>query len=94
MWVLTRSDWPVLVNLSVTASIGYFQVAKFDQRMHVLATAWEAEHVLADCADGDEARAIVRRLAQAIQHQTGFLDLNTLEPPLGAASRDSEEDLL
>ena len=30
MWVMTKSDWPVLVNLSRTAHVGYQQIAKFD----------------------------------------------------------------
>ena len=29
MWVVTRSDWPVLINLDRAAQIGYQQVAKF-----------------------------------------------------------------
>ena len=53
MWVLTKSDWPVLVNLDRAATVGYQQVAKFDPRTRVIAATWEQEFVLADCADGE-----------------------------------------
>lgn len=79
MWVLSRGDWPVLINLSVTASVGYQQVAKFDSRVRVTATTWEAEHLLADCSSGDEARALVRHLAHALRQGVGFLDLNQVD---------------
>ena len=79
MWVLTRSDWPILVNLAVTATIGYQQVAKFDSRVRVTATTWEAEHLLADCDDGDEARALVRHLAHALRQGVSFIDLTQID---------------
>jgi hypothetical protein len=56
MWVMTKSDWPVLVNLSRTAHVGYQQIAKFDPRTRIVASAWEEEYTLAECADGDQAR--------------------------------------
>ena len=43
MWVMTKSDWPVLVNLSRTAHVGYQQIAKFDPRTRIVASAWEEE---------------------------------------------------
>lgn len=79
MWILTRSEWPLLINLAVTATIGYQQVAKFDSRVRVIATTWEAEHLLADCETGDEARALVRHIAQSLRQGVGFLDLNKVD---------------
>ena len=79
MWVLTRSDWPTLVNLSVVATIGYQQVSKFAPQVRVVATTWEAEHLLADCDSGDEARAIVRLLAQGLRQGSEFIDLNQID---------------
>lgn len=81
MWVLTRSEWPVLVNLAVTATVGYQQVAKFETRVRVIAAAWEAEHMLADCESAAEAKALVRILAQSLRQGTGFVDLNQLDLP-------------
>lgn len=82
MWVLTRHPWPTLVNLSSLAKIAYQQPAKSDPRVRVVGTAWEQDHVLADCADGDEAQAMVRRIAQAIAEDRPFIDLNA--PPDGS----------
>jgi hypothetical protein len=79
MWIVTRSDWPVLVNLSRTATIGYQQIAKFDPRMRVIAAAWEQEHVLADCATGEEAKAMVARIAQALADGAALLDLRGVD---------------
>lgn len=76
MWVLTRHQWPTLVNLSSLAKIAYQQPSKTDPRVRVVGTAWEQDHVLADCANGDEARAMVRRIADAIAENRPFLDLN------------------
>ena len=59
MWVMTRSDWPVLVNLARAAHVGYQQVAKFDPCTRIVASAWEQELTLAECADGDQARTLV-----------------------------------
>ena len=75
MWVVTRSDWPVLINLNRSAHVGYQQPVKFDPRTRVMASMWEQEFVLADCADGDEARAIVDRIARALAEKTEVLDL-------------------
>lgn len=79
MWVVTKSDWPVLINLDRTAQIGYQQVAKFDPRTRVLAMAWEQEHVLADCADGDEARAVVQLIARALAAGDALIDLRGID---------------
>ena len=80
MWVLTKSDWPVLVNLSRVASIGYQQVAKFDARTRVVAAAWEQEHVLAECPDGDQARRLVDLVARALAENQALLDLRNIDP--------------
>jgi hypothetical protein len=80
MWIVTRSDWPTLVNLSRTATIGYQQIAKFDPRTRVIASAWEQELVLADCATGDVIEVIVRALAAG----QPLLDLRSIERQLGA----------
>ena len=91
MWVLTRSDWPVLVNLAITAAITYQQVAKFDPRVRVMATSWEADHLLADCESGDEARALVRFLAQSLRQGSDFVDLNRVSLEQALATRDNAE---
>ncbi len=91
MWIFTRSDWPVLVNLSVAATIEYQQVAKFDTRVRVIATSWEAEHLVADCATGDEAKAIIRHLAQGLRQGTEFIDLNQVDLSKLADSRGNVE---
>lgn len=75
VWIVTRSDWPILVNLSRAAQIGYQQIAKFDPRTRVIAAAWEQEFVLAECPDGDAARRLVDRIAQALAVNTPLLDL-------------------
>ncbi len=79
MWILTKSDWPVLVNLSRTAHVGYQQVAKFDRRTRVVAAAWEQELVLAECADGEQAKLLVARIAQALAHGILLLDLRGID---------------
>jgi hypothetical protein len=94
MWILTRSDWPMLVNLSVVATIGYQQVAKFETRIRVVAAAWEAEHLLADCASADEAKALVRFLAQALRQGTGYVDLNQLDLSRLGPAEATEQDVL
>lgn len=76
MWILTRHPWPTLVNLSSLAKIAYQQPAKSDTRVRIVGSAWEQDHVLADCADGDEARALVRLIARALADDRSFLDLN------------------
>jgi hypothetical protein len=79
MWVLTKSDWPVLVNLSRTAHIGYQQIAKFDPRTRIVASAWEQEYTLAECTDGDQARALISLISQALAHGENLLDLRGVD---------------
>jgi hypothetical protein len=79
MWVLTKSDWPVLVNLSRTAHIGYQQIAKFDPRTRIVASAWEQEYTLAECADGDQARALISLISQALGNGENLLDLRGVD---------------
>jgi hypothetical protein len=94
MWVLTRSDWPTLVNLSVVATIGYQQVSKFNPQVRLVATTWEAEYLLADCETGDEAKAIVRLLAQGVRHGTAFIDLNQIDARQLMAPGAVDQDVL
>jgi hypothetical protein len=79
MWVLTKSDWPVLVNLSRTATVGYQQIMKFDPRTRVVASAWEQEHVLAECPTGEEAQALVLHIARALADGLHLLDLRGID---------------
>jgi hypothetical protein len=79
MWIMTRSDWPVLINLSRAAHIGYQQIAKFDPRTRVLASAWEQEFVLADCATGEEAKALMAIIARALADGMELLDLRGID---------------
>jgi hypothetical protein len=79
MWIMTRSDWPVLINLSRAAHIGYQQIAKFDPRTRVLASAWEQEFVLADCATGDEAKTLMAIIARALADGVELLDLRGID---------------
>lgn len=79
MWIVTRSDWPILVNLSRAAQIGYQQIAKFDPRTRVIAAAWEQEFVLAECPDGNAARQLVDRIAQALATDRPLLDLREID---------------
>jgi hypothetical protein len=79
MWVMTKSDWPVLVNLSRTAHIGYQQIAKFDPRTRIVASAWEQEYTLAECADGDQARALISLISQALGNGENLLDLRGVD---------------
>lgn len=79
MWIVTRSDWPILVNLSRAAQIGYQQIAKFDPRTRVIAAAWEQEFVLAECPDGNEARQLVDRIAQALATDRPLFDLREID---------------
>jgi hypothetical protein len=80
MWIVTRSDWPTLINLSRIANVGYQQIAKFDARTRVVASAWEQELVLADCANGAEARAVVDHIAAALSAGDALLDLRSIDP--------------
>src|SRR5829696_187332 len=79
MWVMTTSDWPVLVNLSRAAHIGYQQIAKFDPRTRIVASAWEEEYTLAECADGDQAKALIGLISQALANGTNLLDLRDID---------------
>jgi hypothetical protein len=79
MWVMTKSDWPVLVNLSRTAHVGYQQIAKFDPRTRIVASAWEEEYMLAECADGDQARALISLISQALGNGENLLDLRGID---------------
>jgi hypothetical protein len=79
MWVMTKSDWPVLINLSRTAQIGYQQIAKFDPRTRIVASAWEEEYTLAECADGDQARALISLISRALANGENLLDLRGID---------------
>ncbi len=79
MWVMTKSDWPVLVNLSRTAHVGYQQIAKFDPRTRIVASAWEEEYTLAECADGEQAKALISLISQALGNSEKLLDLRGVD---------------
>ncbi len=79
MWIMTKSDWPVLINLARAAHIGYQQIAKFDPRTRVVASMWEQEFVLADCADGDEAKAIMDLISRETASGATLLDLRDID---------------
>ena len=79
MWVMTKSDWPVLVNLSRAAHIGYQQIAKFGPRTRIVASAWEQEYTLAECVDGDQAKALISLISQALANGEKLLDLRALD---------------
>jgi hypothetical protein len=79
MWVMTRSDWPVLVNLARTADVGYQQVAKFDPRTRIVASAWEQEFTLAECEDGDQAKALIGLISRALANDENLLDLRGID---------------
>ena len=79
MWVMTKSDWPVLINLARTAHIGYQQIAKFDPRTRIVASAWEQEFTLAECADGDQAKAVISLISQSLTNGENLLDLRGID---------------
>jgi hypothetical protein len=79
MWVMTKSDWPVLINLTRTAHVGYQQIAKFDPRTRIVASAWEEEYTLAECADGDQAKALIGLISQALGNGEKLLDLRGID---------------
>ena len=79
MWVMTESDWPVPIDLSRTAHIGYQQIAKFDSRTRVTASSWEQEYVLADCADGDQAKSAIGLISRALASGEIVLDLRGID---------------
>ena len=87
MWVITRSDWPVLVNLARTAQVGYQQIAKFDPRTRIVASAWEQEFTLAECADGEQAKALISLISQALARGEDLLDLRGID--LAALTADA-----
>jgi hypothetical protein len=91
MWVMTRSDWPVLVNLARSAHVGYQQVAKFDPRTRIVASAWEQEFTLAECADGDQAKALVSLISQALARDESLLDLRRIDLAQLAVSSSTRE---
>ncbi|MCA9879506.1 MAG: hypothetical protein KC442_17060 [Thermomicrobiales bacterium] len=79
MWIMTKSDWPVLVNLARSAHIGYQQLTKFDPRTRLIAGMWEQEFTIAECATGDEARALMSVIAQHLAAGTTVLDLREID---------------
>ena len=83
MWIMTRSDWPGLTNLARSAHIGYQQLTKFDPRTRLIAGMWEQEFTLAECATGDEARAMMALIAHHLQAGAGVLDLREVKIPDG-----------
>jgi hypothetical protein len=87
MWVVTKSDWPVLINLQRAAHIGYQQIAKFDPRTRVIASMWEQEFVVADCENGDDAKAVIALIARALADGADLLDLRGID--LAAISGDA-----
>ena len=87
MWVLTRTHWPTLVNLSALSVVNYQQLSKLDPRIRVVGTAEGQEVMLADCEDGETAQALVREIAAAIAEGLPFLDLSEFE----TEGRSSEE---
>jgi hypothetical protein len=79
MWVMTKSDWPVLINLARAAHVGYQQIAKFDPRTRIVASAWEQEYTLAECADGDQAKALINLISKALANEEKLLDLRGID---------------
>ncbi len=79
MWIMTKSDWSVLVNLSRSAHIGYQQIARFDPCTRVIAAAWEQKFVLAECSDGDQAKATIGRIAPALAEGDPLLELRGID---------------
>ena len=79
MWVLTRQPWPALVNLSRLRGITYQQVSKTGPQVRVLASGEQPELPLAECDDGEQAQALVRAIAEAIEEERPFLDLTALD---------------
>jgi hypothetical protein len=79
MWIMTKSDWPVLVNLSRAATITYQQVRKFDPHTRVIASAWEQELVVADCETGEQAKAVMTLIATALADGKAVLDLRGID---------------
>ena len=91
MWVTTKSDWPVLVNLSRTAHVGYQQLAKFDPRTRIVASAREEEYTLAECVDGDQAKALISLISQALENGKELLDLRGIDLAQLAENADGRQ---
>jgi hypothetical protein len=91
MWVMTKSDWPVLINLARAAQVGYQQIAKFDQRTRIVASAWEQEFTLAECANGDQAKAVIGLISQALADGENLLDLRGVDLAQLVATTDTAE---
>jgi hypothetical protein len=79
MWVLTKTEWPTLVNLATVSQVGYLQIAKYSPETRVIASTWEQELVVADCATGEQARAVVRLIARSLAARASYLDLHALD---------------
>ena len=79
MWILTRAEWPTLVNLAVVARVDYRQLTKNDPRTRVVAFAADQEMVLVDCESGEQARAVVQLIAQHLNEGKPLLDLSRLD---------------
>jgi hypothetical protein len=90
VWVLTKTEWPALVNLSVIAHVGYRQLTKLEPQTRVIAFVAEEEIVLADCESGEQARAVVRLIADRLAEGKAVLDLSRLR--LGASGDSVDED--
>ena len=79
MWIVTKSEWPTLVNLAVVAHVDYVQVSKNDPRTRVVAITHEREIVLADCETAEQARAVMLLLAEQLREAKPLLDLTRLD---------------
>jgi hypothetical protein len=79
MWVLTKTEWPTLVNLATVSQVGYQQIAKYSPETRVVASTWEQELVVAECATGEQARAVVRLIARSLAARAPYLDLHALD---------------
>lgn len=69
----------MLINLSRSAHIGYQQLTKFDPRTRLIAGMWEQEFTVAECATGEEARALMNLIAHHLQAGTELLDLRDID---------------
>ena len=79
MWIVTRTPWPMLVNLDRTSTITYHQPSKVETRIRVVATAWDQEITLAELPDGPSAKQLVREIGEALQRGDALLDLTLLD---------------
>ena len=92
MWIVTKSEWPVLVNLSRAATITYQQVRKFDPHTRVIASAWEQEFVIADCETGEQAKVVMALIASALADGNSLLDLRGIDLARLAVNATQDED--